>query len=157
MNESTTQKPEWMQNWKPDPDAPKAGNPAWQRGMKSPNPHGRPPGLKDRRTRVTERLLDEAQKIADVVIEKAKEGDMQAAALILGRTTPTLKAQAEKVNFEFDATAPMTQQVQSVLQGIANGEVSPDIGKQIIESIASLAGIKQMDELEQRLAALEAG
>lgn len=155
MNESTAQQPEWMQNWKPDPDAPKAGNPNWKPGMKSPNPSGRPPGLKDRRTRVTERLLNEAQKIADVVIEKAKEGDMQAAALILGRTTPTLKAQAEKVSFDFDATAPMTSQVQAVLQGIADGEVSPDTGKQIIESIATLAGIKQIDELEQRLLALE--
>ncbi|MFD1217214.1 DUF5681 domain-containing protein [Microbulbifer celer] len=155
MTEPKTNQPEWMENWKPDPDAPKIGNPNWCKGMPSPNPAGRPRGLKDKRTRVTEKLLEEAQKIADVVIEKAKKGDIQAAALILGRTTPTLKAQAEKVNFEFDASAPMTDQVQAVLQGIADGEVSPDTGKQIIEAISALAGIKQIDELEQRLAALE--
>lgn len=149
------ERPDWMENWKPDPDAPKTGNPNWKPGMKSPNPKGRPRGIVDKRMRVTKLLEDDADKVVRVVIDSALKGDVQAAALVLARITPALKAQAEKVNFEFDASAPMTAQVQSVLQGIANGEVSPDVGKQIIESIATLAGIKQIDELEQRLAALE--
>jgi len=148
-------KPEWLENWKPDPDAPKTGNPNWKRGGRSPNPAGRPKGKVDRRFKVTKMLEDDADKVVRVVIDSALKGDVQAASLVLSRIAPALKAQAEKVNFEFDASAPMTEQVQSVLQGIANGEVSPDVGKQIIESIATLAGIKQIDELEQRLAALE--
>lgn len=149
------EKPEWLENWKPDPDAPKTGNPHWKPGMKSPNPKGRPRGIVDKRMRVAKLLEDDADKVVRVVIDSALKGDVQAASLVLSRIAPALKAQAEKVNFEFDASAPMTEQVQSVLQGIANGEISPDVGKQIIESIATLAGIKQIDELEQRLAALE--
>lgn len=147
--------PDWKKNWKPDPDAPKTGNPNWKKGV-SGNPKGRPKGRVDRRYKVTKMLEDDADKVVRVIIDAALEGDVHAASLVLSRIAPVIKAQAEKVNFDFDATAPMTEQVQAVLQGIANGELSPDTGKQIIEAIASLAGVKAMDELEQRLAALEA-
>lgn len=154
----TDTNPQWLHGVKTTPDASKKkpGNPNWTPGCASPNPNGRPRELRDKRTRVTEKLLNESQKVLDVVIEKAKEGDMQAAALILGRTTPTLKANSEKVSFDFDATAPMVEQVQVVLQSIADGEVSADIGKQIIESIGALDAMRQMEELKQRLDALEA-
>jgi hypothetical protein len=50
-----------------------------------------------------------------VVINAARDGDIQDASLVLARIAPTLKAQADKVSFEFDATAPMSEQVQTVL------------------------------------------
>lgn len=154
MND-TNEMPDWKKNWTPDPDAPKTGNPNWKKGV-SGNPKGRPKGRVDRRYKVTKMLEDDADKVVRVIIDAALEGDVHAASLVLSRIAPVMKAQAEKVNFDFDATAPMTEQVQAVLQGIADGELSPDTGKQIIEAIASLAGVKAMDELEQRLASLEA-
>ena len=147
--------PEWKQNWEPDPDAPKAGNPNWTKGMPSPNKAGRPRGRVDKRYKVTKLLEDDADKVVRVVIDAALDGDVHAASLVLSRIAPAMKAQTEKVNFDFDATASLTEQVQAVLQGIADGDVPTDTGKQIIEAIAALAGIKQIDELEQRLAALE--
>ena len=90
-----------------------------------------------------------------MIVEKALDGDIQAASLVLSRITPVLRAQSEKVSFSFDAKAGMTAQVEDVLQAIADGNLSSDIGKQIIEGISSLAGIKQIDELESRLTALE--
>lgn len=144
--------------WEPDTfkkEKRKPGNPQWKKGMPSPNPAGRPPGVIDKRMRVSQLLEDDADKVVRVVIDSALGGDVQAAALVLARIAPVLRAQAEKVNFAFDATASMTEQVRAVLQGIADGQVSPDVGKQIIESISALAGIKQIDELEQRLVALE--
>ena len=148
--------PDWKQNWSPDPDAPKTGNPNWKKGV-SGNPKGRPKGRTDRRYKVTKMLENDSHKVVRVVIDAALDGDVQAASLVLSRIAPVMKAQAEKVNFDFDATASMTEQVQAVLQGIADGEVSPDTGKQIIECIASFSGIKAVEELEERLAALEAG
>lgn len=148
-------KPEWLQSYIPDASKKKAGNPNWKPGCKSPNSSGRPKKLQDKRTRVTEKLLDEAQKVLDVVIEKAKGGDMQAASLILGRTTPTLKANAQKVSFNFDAAAPMVEQVQNVIQAICDGEISADIGRQVIESIGVLDAIRQAESLKERLDALE--
>ncbi|MBK1671956.1 hypothetical protein CKO35_01325 [Ectothiorhodospira shaposhnikovii] len=89
------------------------------------------------------------------MIDQALEGDSHAASLILARVMPALRAQAEKVEFDFDAKATATEQAEAVLQAIADGLVSPDVGKQIIEAIGSLSSIRQIDELEERLSALE--
>ena len=37
-----------------------------------------------------------------------------------------------------------------------DGEIAPDNAKRIIETIESLGAIRQMDDIEDRLAALEA-
>lgn len=105
--------------------------------------------------KVTQALLDDANAVVRVVIDAALAGDVQAAGIVLSRVAPALKAQGEKVQFDFDAKAGVTEQAESVLQAIANGEVSPDMGKQIIEAISMLYGIKQISEFEQRLALLE--
>lgn len=146
---------EWMKDWKSDSDEPKTGNPNWHKGMKSPNPKGRPKGIVDKRQKVTQAMLSDAHEIADVVITKAKEGDLQAASLVLSRVMPTLAAQAEKVQFDLDPSAPLAQQVEQVLMATAIGEIAPDNTKRIIEAIGALGAIRQMDEIEQRLAALE--
>lgn len=127
------------------------GNPNWRKGMNSPNPQGRPKGIIDKRMKVNQSLLADADDIAKVVIQSALSGDMQ----VLSRIAPTLKAQTKTVQFELDATASVTEQAQSVLQAIADGNVAPDMGKQIIEAINALNGIRQIDELEQRINALE--
>jgi hypothetical protein len=100
-------------------------------------------------------MLSDANEIVEVVIAKAKEGDLQAAAIVLGRVMPTLAAQAEKVQFDLDPSAPLAQQVEQVLAATAAGEIAPDNAKRIIETIGALGAIRQMDELEQRLTALE--
>ncbi|WJG10363.1 DUF5681 domain-containing protein [Aliiglaciecola sp. LCG003] len=153
---TTKAEPDWKQNWKPDPDTPKTGNPNWRKGMSSPNPSGRPKGIVDKRHKVTQALLNDAHEIANVVVAKAKEGDLQAASLVLARVMPTLAAQSEKVQFDLDPSAPLAQQVEQVLAATADGEISPDNAKRIIEAIGALGAIRQMDEIEARLAALEA-
>lgn len=79
-----------------------AGNPNWRKGMNSPNPQGRPKGIIDKRMKVNQSLLADADDIAKVVIQSALSGDMQAASLVLSRIAPTLKAQTETVQFELD-------------------------------------------------------
>ena len=146
--------PDWLKGFKPD-TSPPPGSPKWQKGMPSPNKAGRPRGVLDRRTKVTQALMDDAPKIARVVIDAALAGDVQAAGLVLSRVAPTLRAQTERVEFDFDATAPVAQQVEAVLQAIADAKVSPDVGKQIIEAIGALSAVRAVDELEKRLQALE--
>lgn len=148
-------KPEWLQDRKPDSDAPQAGNPKWYKGMKSPNPKGRPKGIVDKRHKMTQAMLDDAHEIAGVVVAKAKEGDLQAASLVLARVMPTLSAQAERVEFDLDPSAPLAKQVEQVLSATSNGELSTDHAERIIKAIGALGAIRQMDEFESRLAALE--
>jgi hypothetical protein len=90
-----------------------------------------------------------------VVIDAALAGDIQAAGLVLARIAPVLKAQAEKVQFEFNAEGSLVDQVRQVLQGVADGAVPPDVAHQIIGTIGSLSGIKMVEQLEARLDRLE--
>ena len=149
-----TVQPDWLKGFQPD-TSPSAGNPNWKKGMPSPNKAGRPRGVLDRRTKVTQALMDDAPKVARVVIDAALAGDVQAAGLVLSRVAPALRAQTERVEFDFDASASVTEQAESVLQAIADGKVAPDVGKQILDGISTLYGIKQIAELETRLQALE--
>lgn len=136
-------------------DKPKIGNPTWSKGMKSPNPSGRPKGLVDKRMRASQAMLDNVQDVIAVVIENALAGDVASATLLLSRVMPAMRAQSEKVEFDFDAGASLSEQVAAVLQAISEGKVAPDVGKQIIDAIGALGAVRQVDELELRLSALE--
>ena len=135
-------------------DGRPVGNPRWVPGMQSPNPAGRPKGLTSK-SKLMERMLADADDIVDSVVAKALEGDTGAASLILSRVLPTLKAQTEKVQFDFDATAPVSQQVEAVLRAVSSGIIAPDVGKQIIDAIGSLSQVRAAEELEARIAVLE--
>ena len=68
---------------------------------KSGNPKGRPKGAKNKETLLQEVLVTNStnlmvkslEKIVKAVIEKANEGDLAAAKMILDRIIPTKKAQ----------------------------------------------------------------
>jgi hypothetical protein len=150
--------PDWLDNHIHEPTEPapkKRGSPRWHKGMKSPNPNGRPKGLKDRRLSLTTTMVENAHEVLAVVVEKALDGDMQAAGLLLNRCSPTLKPQALPVQFELNLQGSATEQAAQVLEAIATGELPPDTGNQIIDSMSKIYGIKQIDELEQRIALLE--
>lgn len=144
--------PEWMRGFVPRP-LPNGGR--WAKGQ-SGNPRGRPPGRPDARTKITRALMDEGLEIARVVTDAAKEGDLQAASLVLSRIAPALRPEAQPVQFDFDPTASTVRQVEAVLAAVASGDVPVDLGKQLIDSIKALADVRAVEELEARLAALEA-
>ena len=134
----------------------KKGN-GWHKGMSSPNPKGRPKGIVDKRALVSKALMDDANQIVKQVVAKAKAGDLQAANIVLSRVLPTLSSQTERFTFDLDASAPLSFQVEQIVKAISEGKVPPDIAKQIIESVGALGAIRQQDELERRMAALEGG
>lgn len=153
--------PPWGTDWKPalpPPDTPArgAGNPAWTPGCPSPNPKGRPAGLPDKRLLATQQMLDEMRNIIAVLVAKALEGDSNSAAIVLSKILPSVKAQAEKVSFEFDASSSISEQVASVLDGVAQGKLAPDMARLIIDSIARLGDVRTQETLEARIEALEA-
>lgn len=132
------------------------GNPAWRKGGPSPNPAGRPRGVLDKRTKVTQALADDAPQVARVVIDAAMAGDIQAASLVLSRVAPPLRAQAERVGFSLDSGAPLSQQAQQILQAVADGNVDADTGKTLIGCVQAVASIRAVEDLEQRIILLEA-
>jgi len=156
---SAVEAPPWMEGWQTsslqDAAQPRPpGNPAWKKGMPSPNPKGRPAGCTPQ-SKLVQRMLEDADGIVDALIAKALDGDSNAASLVLSRIVPSIKAQSEKVTFDFDHTAPVSQQVEQVLAAIADARLAPDVGKQIIDAIGNLSSIRATEELEARIAALE--
>jgi len=119
-----------------------------------PNPAGRPLGISPQ-SKLVQKMLENADGILDAIIAKAMEGDSSSAALILARIVPALKSQAQTVQFDFDHTAPASEQAASIISAIAAGQVSPDIGRQILEAVNALSSIRAAELLEARIAALE--
>lgn len=135
-------------------EGPKPGR--WYKGMPSPNRGGRPRGITDRKAKLAQRIMDDADGIVQAMVEKALEGDSSAASLILSRVLPALRSQNEKVQFEFDPAAPVSSQVEAVLAAVAAGVVAADVGKQIIEAIGTLSNVRAVESLEERIVMLEA-
>ena len=163
---SETVQPDWLNGWKPSPKREPAssrppGNPAWAKDATgkgaSGNPNGRPPNRPDKRLLATAAMLDEMRAIVSVLVGKALEGDTNAASIVLAKVLPSVKAQAEKVNFPLNTDAPISEQVAQVLDGIAAGAIAPDVGRLIIDSVKSLGEVRTMEQLEARIAALEQG
>ena len=153
--------PPWGTDWKPPPPKPPkapgvSGNPNWKPGCASPNPSGRPKGLPDKRLLATQQMLDEMRNIVAVLVAKALEGDTGAASLVMSRVLPSLKAQAEKVNFPLNTGARISDQVAQVLDAVADGLLAPDVGRLMIESLKALADVRAVEELEARIVILEA-
>lgn len=153
--------PPWGTDWKPTPppipSEPRGpGNPAWIAGGPSPNPSGRPPGRPDKRLLATEQMLQEMRNIVAVLVGKALEGDTNAASIVLAKCLPSIKAQAEKVQFDLNTDAPISEQIAQVLDAVAGGTLAPDVGRLICDSIARLSDVRMQETLEARIEALEA-
>lgn len=143
----TTETPSWLSQYQ----ATKTG---WKPGQ-SGNPKGRPKGSRNRTSLIAEEFEKEGSAVAQVVIQAAKNGDIHAANIVLQRLAPPLKPRSEKVKFAIDTTKPLTEQAAQVLQAIAEGDVDPDSGRALIDCISSFAGLRELDELTNRLSEIE--
>lgn len=153
--DATSLPPPWLEGSEPTP-TPDAKSTGWYKGMPSPNKSGRPKGVIDKRTRVTQALMDDGLEIARVVTDAAKEGDLQACSLVLSRIAPALKPETYPVQFAFDPSASVAGQIESVLAAMAGGAVSVEVGKQIIDAIDTLSNARAVEDLEMRIVTLEA-
>lgn len=111
--------------------------PRFQPGQ-SGNPNGRPRNAKSTVTALRKDLItdEDLQAIVDVVIDKAKEGDLTAAGMILDRRLPRLKVNgdigleranlAEEIRLArervMEASRPVIQVVTGVDGGLDGGD-----------------------------------
>lgn len=119
----------------------------------SGNPSGRPPMLAPE---LRIRLDKASPEILDKVVEKALEGDMAAAKIVLDRAAPLSKSTAPPIIIPNLASAEtLSEKAGAVINAVANGECPADIGAMLIQSIGALSRIIEIDELDRRLSALE--
>jgi hypothetical protein len=124
----------------------------WKAGQ-SGNPAGRKPGsgeVAQLRAAIGKRVPELLQAMMD----KALEGDVGAARLLLERSIAPLKA-AEQTQALSLPDGTLTQQGRAVLASVATGELAPGQGSQLITAIGTLARVSEIDELQARITALE--
>ena len=124
----------------------------WKKG-ESGNPAGRKPGTGEV-AKIRARIAARVPELLAALMEKALEGDVGAARLLLERTIAPLKAveQSEALSLP---DGSLTDQGRAVLRATASGVLAPGQGAQLIAAIGALARVAEIDELEARLAKQE--
>ena len=125
----------------------------WQPGV-SGNPKGKTPGSGElQRLRAT--IAADVPEILAGLVTAAKAGDVQAARLILERVLPPIKAieHAQALALPLDGT--LTATGRGVLSAVAAGQLAPTQGAALLGAIGTLARVTEIDELTQRIEALE--
>jgi len=125
----------------------------WKAG-ESGNPKGRTPG-----TGEVAKLRDSiALHLPDIIaqlVTRAREGDAQAARLLLERVLPALKPMEQPVALSLPDGEGITAQGRAIVQAVAAGTLAPGQAAQLLTGLGSLARIVEIDELEKRIALLE--
>ena len=119
----------------------------------SGNPKGRPKN-KTPATLLRKSIVDDMPDIILKLIEQAKNGDTAAAKILLDRCVPTLKPQAIAVNLPVNGT--LAEQGGEIIRATLSGQISPDIGAQLISALTSQSKIIEIDDLTKRIEILEA-
>ncbi len=121
---------------------------------KSGNPKGRPKGIKDRRVMHREFLESHAKNLMKKAVEMALEGDGAALRLCLERVVPAIKARDEPVEIG-ELKGSLTEQGTQIMVAMASGKVSPGEATNMLQALSSVARVTEVDELDQRVKALE--
>lgn len=117
----------------------------------SGNPAGRKPGVRNKSNVVAAEFAKEGSAVARKVLERALEGDMGAAALVLQRLSPPLRPAAEKVTFDFDPSLPIAEQGTAIMTAVAAGEIDPDTGKMLLDMLAAHLGLRDVETFLEEL------
>lgn len=126
---------------------------AWKPG-ESGNPQGRKPGTGEV-AKLRAAISEHVPAIIQSLASAALSGDVAASRLLLERVIAPVKATEEAQALTLpDGT--LTEQGRAVIASIRDGELSPTQGATLLAALGALAKLTEADELERRIAALEA-
>ncbi len=125
----------------------------WKAG-ESGNPSGRKPGTGEV-AKLRASIAVHLPAIITQLVAKAKEGDSQAARLLLERVLPPMKAIEQPVTLSLPYGVGITAQGVAIVQAVAAGILAPGQGAALLTGLGTLARIKEVDELERRITQLE--
>lgn len=102
-----------------------------------------------------ELLVPHASDLVAKAVEMALAGDASALRICIDRLIPPAKARDDPVSLPFEA-GTLSEKGQAVLDAMGKGEIAPDVATAVLQGIAAQVRIVEADEIERRLAALEA-
>jgi hypothetical protein len=120
---------------------------------------GRPAGSRNKATLVLDALADgEAEAVLKTTIEKAKEGDLRAAEVILSRVWPQRKGRPVRFDLPSIGSADgVLKALRSVLEATAAGELTPDEATLVGSLLEAKRKAIETVDIEARLTKLEDG
>ena len=123
----------------------------------SGNPNGRPRGIRSRRIVLAEKLFDEnAEKLTNLAIRRAEEGDFQALRLCMDRICP--RARHGAVGFELP---PMTNSsdalaaLGAITEGLADADLTLNDAAELAKFVRATSLVAVETNYEERLKKLE--
>ena len=132
---------------------PKKKRGSWKPGQ-SGNPAGRPPGVGEV-SKLRAAIGERVPELLAAMMNKALEGDVGAARLLLERAIAPLKGIEQAVTLQLPNNGTLTAKASAVLSAAAAGDLAPGQAAQLIAALGTLAKITEVDELAARIALLE--
>lgn len=121
---------------------------------RSGNPKGKPPGTKHASTRLREAISTELHAIVAALVDKAKDGDTSAAALLFSRTLPPLRPQSDPPDVDLPGTT-MDERAEAITAAALAGDLSPTGATELMNLLALQARIAEVGDLAERLERIE--
>lgn len=120
----------------------------------SGNPAGRPSEYK-RSASLRMLISKSAPDVVDVVVKAALAGDTQAARILLERSIPPLKPCAPDPAIQLPNRKSLTARAGDILRLLNTGSISIEAAGELLSALSAFAKLREADELESRIAALE--
>ena len=121
----------------------------------SGNPSGRPKGIPNPQAQLRQAIGQRSDEIIQVLVDKALEGDVAAASLLLSRILPTARPESLATPIE-NAGETMVGRADRIVSDAISGRLSTTVASELMGVLANQAKIIETQELEQRIVALEA-
>jgi hypothetical protein len=132
------------------------GSPNQIRGRPfAPGNPGRPPGAKNKTTQLLAgQLAQAAPDIVRVVVDGAKAGNLAACRTILPYLLP--KQRAVELDLpSLNGIADTPALIAAIINAVADGQIAPSDGAALIGAVEAYVRVKNVDDLESRVDALE--
>jgi len=120
----------------------------------SGNPSGRPKGIIDSRHRLRAALDPHADELLARAVEMAKAGDVAVLTFLLGRAMPAPKPETAPIEVALP-DGSLTQKAEALVAAAASGALPASTAAELLSGLATVAKLREVDELEARIAALE--
>lgn len=89
------------------------------------------------------------------VADKALTDGAPYMDAILRRIMPASKSTYPDIEFDYDPEWTHVEKANAIMNGIASGQIPPDVGHMLIDSLSKMLGIEEVTELAKRLEAIE--
>jgi len=117
----------------------------------SGNPNGRPNGTPNKRSLTTAAVEkynsdnggDALTEIMKSLIDLAKEGDIQAAKLLLDRIEPGYKPQSKPIDIDTELHSEPYQRANQILNLTTQGMISLEACKELLAGVSVLMKVKE--------------